>query len=69
MVIEIGKTQVSLLDPPNDGTVRDVGGKVWNIGRNCDGAIVLRSSGVAHPEFLGGMYLAEFCQWVNEQVK
>lgn len=56
-----------MMNPPNDGTVIQAG-KTWNIGRNGDGMIVLRSAGECHPEFFNGMDLREFCHWINSKL-
>lgn len=65
--VRIGKDQVSLLNPPNEGVVIQAGAE-WQIRRNSYGKIVLRKSPTEpHPEFLDGMYIDEFCQWINMQ--
>jgi hypothetical protein len=71
MNIQLGKTEVSLLDPPNEGVVTDDNHiDVWNIGRNGQGMIVLRRTidRTVHPEFLGGMDMREFCEWINSKL-
>jgi hypothetical protein len=66
-LIELGKEQVSMMNPPNEGELLDKQGQKWRIGRTGDGSIILRSNG-SHPEFLpGGKSLQEFCQWINDQ--
>lgn len=57
-----------MMDPPNEGTLIDLGGIAWNIGRNSSAAIVLRNGGACHPDFRDGMYMAEFAQWINSQL-
>jgi hypothetical protein len=68
MNITLGTTTVSLMDPPNEGTVCD-GSKTWKIGRNYKGLIVLRNNTEAHADFLDGMDMIEFCTWINEKGK
>jgi hypothetical protein len=66
--IILGQTTVSMMNPPNEGFV--VAGETsWVIARDYRGLIVLRipETGVAHLDFLEGMYMAEFCQWINIQ--
>jgi hypothetical protein len=70
MTIQLGKTEVNMIDPPTSGELID-GHDVWNIGHNSSGDIVLRHSihkGVVHPEFTGGMHLIDFCWWVNSKL-
>lgn len=67
-LIQIGVDQVSLLDPPNEGTLRDKAGREWKIGRTGSGNIMLRLQ-EPHPAFLpDGMDLQSFCQWINDQL-
>jgi hypothetical protein len=53
-----------MMNPPNDGTVFD-GDKIWKIGRNGSGLIVLRCNGQCHPDFLNGMDMHSFVSWIN----
>lgn len=69
MKVILGKTQCSMLRPPNEGTVVDKTGAAWNIGRTYNGAIVLRRDRVAMTDFVdGGMTLSEFVRWINSQL-
>lgn len=76
MRIILGKSVVSLLDPPNEGTVAD-GDAEWQIQRNGYGLIVLRRTielptgfrVEAHDCFLAGMDMLAFCRWINAQVQ
>lgn len=69
MNIVLGKDSVSLLDPPNDGFVKD-GGEMWKIGRTGSGNIALRRAGDVHPDFLpDGMDLVSFCEWINRRAQ
>lgn len=65
MRIKLGETQVSMLNPPNEGDVieRDT---TWHIQHNSQGLIVLRFAGQCHPEFRDGMDLEQFCWWINQ---
>lgn len=66
--IQLGRDQVSLLNPPNEGTVIDKAGREWRIGRTGYGNIMLRSF-EPHSDFLpDGMDLQAFCQWINNQL-
>lgn len=73
MTIHLGKTEASMLNPPNEGTVID-GDKEWQIGRNREGMIMLRKySGLSlipecHPDFVEGMTMQSFCMWINERL-
>ena len=60
----LGHNQCSMLNCPNDGTVFD-GEKTWNIGRNASGLVVLRCNGGCHPDFINGMSMLDFVQWIN----
>lgn len=64
MTIELGKTEASLINPPNEGVVKH-GSDEWQIARTGDGRIALRNATGLHPDFSTGMYLLEFCQWIN----
>lgn len=67
-IIQLGKDEVSFLDPPNEGLLRDKSGRDWRIGRTGNGNIMLRSA-ESHPDFLpDGMDLQSFCQWINSQL-
>lgn len=68
--IILGKDQVSLINPPTEGSVVDNGtGTAWLIGRNSDGRLVLRRPDTRepHPDFLAGMDLETFCYWINSR--
>lgn len=68
MHIILGKTEVSMLKPPNAGTVQD-GTEVWTIGRTGSGNIILRRFGVVHPDFMpDGMDLLSFVYWINSKL-
>jgi hypothetical protein len=73
MNIILGKTEVSLLNPPNEGwlMIGEDNLKKWTwfkIGRNSSGLIVLRNNGDCHPEFRDGMDLQTFCDWINSKL-
>ena len=68
MNIKLGKTQCSMMNQPNDGTVDD-GQTQWRIGRNYQGMIVLRSGLACHPEFAEGMGMSDFVCWINSQLQ
>jgi hypothetical protein len=65
--IRLGKYEASLLNPPNDGVVDD-GTQAWKISRNGSGMITLRANGCTHPQFLDGMDMRQFCEWINSQL-
>jgi hypothetical protein len=65
--IRLGVDRVSMMNPPNEGIVIDRAGDEWAIRRNSYGAIVLRFGSKCHPEFVDGMFMAEFCCWINGQ--
>ena len=70
MTIQLGKTEASLLNPPNEGVVID-SDMEWTIGRNRDGMIVLRKrldSSQRHPDFTDGMTMETFCCWINSKL-
>lgn len=68
MEIILGKTEVGLLNPPNEGTVKD-GSVLWKISRTGNGNIALRQSGECHADLVnGGMDMQTFCQWINSHL-
>lgn len=69
MEIILGKTEVSMLNPPNEGVVIDNGYR-WQIARNGNGEIILKEiEGLArHPEFDWGMSMLGFCCWINSKL-
>lgn len=69
MSIKLGATTVSMMNPPNEGEVIDNNNTIWKIGRNSQGMIVLRQSGNCHPDFLGGLSMRDFCEWINSKLK
>jgi hypothetical protein len=66
MEIILGKTQVSMLNPPNEGTVKDKEGRIWNI-KGGSGGIVLKNGFECHPDFVNGMDMVNFCWWINDK--
>jgi hypothetical protein len=65
--IRLGREQVSMMNPPNDGIIDD-GVHAWLIGRHGDGSIRLRHNGVTHPDFIEGKFMVEFCCWINSHL-
>lgn len=70
ITVKLGRTQASMMNPPNEGVVEDKRGKLWGIGRNSYGLVVLRSGSPiqAHPEFLEGKDMVQFVCWINSQL-
>lgn len=75
MNVILGKTEVSMIDPPTGGTVLDRSGKSWRIARTGSGNIILRgyfaplNPSEPHREFLpDGMDLQTFCWWINNHL-
>ncbi len=68
VAVILGKTEASLLNPPNSGLVQDKD-EIWTIGRTGSGNIALRRFGTLHPDFWpDGMDLQTFCQWINSKL-
>jgi hypothetical protein len=75
MKIILGKSEACLIDPPNNGEVIEhpsnpfsnppIASRHWKIGRNGSGLIVLRDNSETHPQFMAGMDLRSFCEWIN----
>lgn len=67
--INIGKTELNLLNPPTeDDTVSDRNTGRWIIKRNVDGNYILKRGLEVHPAFVKGMDLLQFTEWVNSQL-
>lgn len=65
--ITLGKDSFSMMNPPTAHEfLVDKGGRKWKIGGSNYG-IVLRDSGECHPEFVSGMSMLAFVQWINDQ--
>lgn len=67
-LIMLGRDVFSMLNPPDKSFLNEFG-KLWKIGRNGSGSIVLRAQGECHPQFINGMGMGEFVEWINGQLR